>query len=151
MRVTSSSPCETEEIGRRLGRLLKAGDIVCLFGDLGTGKTTMVKGIASSFGLSSRDVTSASFTVIAGYPGNPPFYHIDLYRIESSDDLESTGIWDIIGGESVSVIEWAERLGDEKIGQPVRVYFEEPAEDVRVITIEGINEETWSDMQARQA
>lgn len=151
MRVTSSSPFETEEIGRRLGRLLKAGDIVCLFGDLGAGKTTMVKGIASSFGISSRDVTSASFTVIAGYPVTPPFYHIDLYRIESPDDLESTGIWDIIGGESVSVIEWAERLGDEKLVQSVRVYFEEPAEDIRVITIEGINEENWSDMQARQA
>jgi tRNA threonylcarbamoyladenosine biosynthesis protein TsaE len=146
VRLTSSSPSDTEEIGKRLGKALKAGDVVCLYGDLGAGKTTMVKGIASSFGICSRDVTSASFTVIAEYPVNPPFYHIDLYRINSRDDLESTGIWDIIGGEGVSVIEWSEKLGNDYKKSVIKVFLKDSGESIREIVIEGIDEKTWNNL-----
>ncbi len=146
MRLKSSSPSETEEIGQRLGKGLKAGDVVCLYGDLGAGKTTMVKGIASSFGISGRDVTSASFTVIAEYPVIPPFYHIDLYRIGSLDDLESTGLWDVIGGEGISVIEWSENLGNEYKKDVIKVFLKESGAAIREIVIEGIDEKTWNNL-----
>lgn len=148
MRFRSNSPVETEQIGQRIGRDLRPGDIVCLYGDLGTGKTTLVRGIASVFGIPGRDVTSASFTVIAEYPGDPFFYHIDLYRINSSDDLDSTGIWDLIGGDSISVIEWAENLG-EITGQErdiIRIWLSDCSDNAREIIVEGIREDSWNNL-----
>ncbi|MEW6602915.1 MAG: tRNA (adenosine(37)-N6)-threonylcarbamoyltransferase complex ATPase subunit type 1 TsaE, partial [Nitrospirota bacterium] len=73
MKLQSESDAETRAIGRRLGGQLKKGDVVCLYGELGAGKTTMVKGIASAFGINERDITSASFTIIAEYNANVPF------------------------------------------------------------------------------
>lgn len=103
--------------------------------------------MATSFGISSRDVTSASFTVIAEYPVNPPFYHIDLYRINNSrDDLESTGIWDIVGGDGVSVIEWSEKLGNDYKKSVIKVFLKESGESIREIVIEGIDEKTWNNL-----
>jgi len=72
MKILSNSPDETKDIGFRLGRLLKAGDIVGLYGDLGAGKTTMVKGIAKAVGIDEREIVSASFTIIAEYETDPP-------------------------------------------------------------------------------
>jgi tRNA threonylcarbamoyladenosine biosynthesis protein TsaE len=146
VKLLSRSPDDTEDIGFRLGKILRAGDAVGLYGDLGTGKTTMVKGIAKAFGINRRDVTSASFTIIAEYPGEPPFYHIDLYRIGAGNDLESTGIWDCIGRDSVSVIEWAEKLGDVAIKDFIRVIIDDAGNDRREITIEGIDEENWNNL-----
>ena len=146
MKLLSRSPDETEEIGFRLGKTLRAGDVVGLYGDLGTGKTTMVKGIAKAFGINRRDVTSASFTIMAEYPGEPPFYHIDLYRIGEGNDLESTGIWDCIGRDSVSVIEWAEKLGDVAIKDFIRVIIDDAGNDRREITIEGTDEQDWNNL-----
>lgn len=146
MKLLSRSPDDTEEIGFRLGKILRAGDVVGLYGDLGTGKTTMVKGIAKAFGINRRDVTSASFTIIAEYPGEPPFYHIDLYRIGAGSDLESTGIWDCIGRDSVSVIEWAEKLGDVAIKDFIRVIIDDAGNDCREITIEGTDEQNWNNL-----
>jgi tRNA threonylcarbamoyladenosine biosynthesis protein TsaE len=140
MKLISHSPDETEEIGFKLGKRLKAGDVVALFGDLGTGKTTMVKGIASAFGIDRRDITSASFTIIAEYRTKPPFYHVDLYRIEKEDDLDNTGIWDCLGKSSVSVIEWAEKLGDSIPEGLIKVAIEVKGGFQREISIEGIDE-----------
>ena len=81
MRLQSKNEIETLHFGQRLGKKLKPGDIVCLYGELGAGKTTVTKGIASAFGIKERDITSASFTIIAEYDNDIPFYHIDLYRI----------------------------------------------------------------------
>ena len=78
MRLKSKNEGETISLGQRMGQKLKPGDVVCLYGELGTGKTTITKGIASSFGIHERDITSASFTIIAEYEGDIPFYHIDL-------------------------------------------------------------------------
>ena len=79
------------EIGFKLGKRLKRGDVVCLYGELGTGKTTMVKGIAKAFGISERDITSASFSIIVEYDLETPFYHIDLYRI-GHNEVASLGL-----------------------------------------------------------
>lgn len=146
MRLKSNSPGETEEAGYEIGRRLKAGDAVALYGDLGTGKTTMVKGIARAFGIAGRDVTSASFTIIAEYRSDPPFFHIDLYRIETERDVDGTGIWDFIGKGSVAVIEWAEKLGDQLTRDFIRVYISATGEDRREIRIEGLDEEDWNNL-----
>jgi tRNA threonylcarbamoyladenosine biosynthesis protein TsaE len=140
VKVISNSPEATEEIGFKIGKKLKAGDIVRLYGELGAGKTTMVKGIARAFGIDRKDITSASFTIIAEYPGNPPFFHIDLYRTFAGADLDNTGIWDCIGSHSVCVIEWAEHAEDELPADSIKVMIKDAGEDLREIILEGRNE-----------
>ena len=146
MKLLSRGPDETEEIGFRLGKILKAGDVVGLYGDLGTGKTTMVRGIARAFGIDRRDVTSASFTIIAEYPVRPPFYHIDLYRVGEGTDLEGTGIWDCIGKDSIAVIEWAEKLGEMAQDDFIRVTIVDTGNGGREVSIEGIDDENWNNL-----
>ncbi len=146
MKLISRNSDETEVIGFKLGKMLRAGDIVGLYGDLGAGKTTMVKGIARAFGIDSRDVTSASFTIIAEYQSSPPFFHIDLYRISGSYDLYSTGILDYIGGDSVSVIEWAEKAEQILPENTIKVMINDKGSDLREITIERVNEENWDNL-----
>lgn len=141
--MRSSSPEETEEIGYRIGRRLRAGSIVRVYGELGAGKTTLVKGIAGAFGIDRKDITSASFTIIAEYPTDPPFFHIDLYRTSGGLDLESTGIWDCIGPRSVAVIEWAEHADPELPADSLKVTLQNAGNTIREITIEGNDEEDW--------
>lgn len=144
MRLISNSPHATEEIGFQIGTLLQTGDTVGLYGNLGSGKTVMVKGIARSFHIDSRDITSASFTIIAEYQTQPPFFHIDLYRITNDSELDSTGIWDCLGGNAISVIEWAEKLGDEVPDKFIAVHIDVLDDEQRALTIEGIDEKNWN-------
>jgi len=138
MKLQSNSDTETKEIGHRLGEQLKRGDVVCLYGELGAGKTTMVKGIASAFGIDERDITSASFTIIAEYNVSVPFYHIDLYRI-SPDEVPELGLQEYLGADSVAVIEWAERAEGEIPEQSVRVTLRHKEDNTRDIEIKGIH------------
>lgn len=140
MKLISNDPDETEQVGYELGKKLKAGDVVALYGDLGTGKTTMVKGIARALGMAGRDVTSASFTIIAEHDTIPAFFHIDLYRVEKEEDIDGTGIWDCLGRDSVAVIEWAEKLG-APAADFIKVRLKDIGDDRREIYIEGLNEE----------
>ncbi len=94
MRIITGSPGETEHIGFKIGTFLKScsrSKTVMLYGDLGTGKTTLIKGIASAFGIAGRDVGSASFVMVAEYETEPPFYHIDLYRLERPEAVDAVG------------------------------------------------------------
>ncbi len=143
VRVLSKGPEETFRCGFTLGKRLKRGDTVCLFGELGAGKTTFVKGIASALGIDEREITSASFTLIAEHAGKVngvpvPFYHIDLYRIREPAELDSTGIEEYIGRDGISVIEWADRLGG--VEDSISVTFAVVAEDKREITIGEMDE-----------
>jgi tRNA threonylcarbamoyladenosine biosynthesis protein TsaE len=140
VKLVSNDPDETEQAGYVLGKRLKAGDVVALYGDLGTGKTTMVKGIARAFGIAGRDVASASFTIIAEHDTVPAFFHIDLYRVEKEEDVDGTGIWDCLGRDSVAVIEWAEKLG-ASAADFIRVRLKDIGDNRREIYIEGLNEE----------
>jgi len=142
-KYTSGGPEETKEIGYRLGMLLKPGDVVGIYGELGAGKTTMVKGIARVFGIDEREVMSASFTIISEYATNPPFAHIDLYRIEDASDFSEIGLWDQIGGEGVSVIEWPEKAAGLLPGDMITVMVKSINNSLREITIEGIDEKNW--------
>ena len=146
VRLRSNGPDETFRYGAKLGRLLKAGNTVCLFGELGTGKTVFVKGIASALGIPEREITSASFTIIAEYMGMSgsvpvPFYHIDLYRIRGANELDSIGIEEYIGKRGIAVVEWAEKLGD--LEGCISVRFEILDGEERGIDIEGMDEADW--------
>jgi len=137
MKLQSNSDSETREIGRRIGERLKAGDVICLFGDLGAGKTTMVKGIATAFGIHERDITSASFTIIAEYDSPVPFYHIDLYRL-SNDEVSELGLQEYLGTDGVAVIEWAERAQDYITDDFIKVSIFHRDYNVRDIEIKGM-------------
>ena len=148
MKYLSKGPDDTKEIGFRLGRLLQPGDVVGLYGELGTGKTVMVKGIARAFGIDEREIVSASFTIISGYDTTPPFVHIDLYRIEEAEEpeLDELGLWEYMGGDSIAVIEWAEKAERWLPEDTIKVTFNPVGELTRDITIEGIDEKDWNNL-----
>lgn len=134
MKFLSRNESETKEIGRNLGERLKCGDVVCLYGELGSGKTTMVKGIASALGIPEQNITSASFTIIAEYDTTFPFYHIDLYRV-NTDEVSELGLHEYLGTEGIAVIEWAERAESEIPDRSIRVYLNYKGQNSREIEI----------------
>jgi tRNA threonylcarbamoyladenosine biosynthesis protein TsaE len=101
----------TRAAGARLGRAAEPGDVVCLFGELGAGKTQLAKGIAAGLGVNDT-VSSPSFVLMAEYQGRLPLFHIDLYRLADASDALAGGLIDDRQASGVTVIEWAERLGD---------------------------------------
>ena len=100
---------ETKEFGIKLGQILAGGDIVCLNGDLGAGKTTLTKSIGLGLGVSDY-ITSPTFTLINEYRGRLPVYHFDVYRLENVDELYDLGFDEYFYGKGVSIIEWAEKI-----------------------------------------
>lgn len=117
LRLITRSSSETKEAGKMLGERLSAGDTVLLYGDLGAGKTVFVKGIAEALGVPEREIASASFTIISEHTTadkDIAFYHIDLYRLETEEDIEEAGVLDCIGGDGICAVEWAERLPELK-------------------------------------
>jgi tRNA threonylcarbamoyladenosine biosynthesis protein TsaE len=121
--VITSSPEQTWEIGRLLGILLKAGDMVCLYGDLGAGKTNFAYGIARGLDVQEQYITSPTFTFVNEYQGRLPLYHLDLYRLKGPEELENIGFDDYIESDGVTVIEWAERAADELPAESLSVYL----------------------------
>ncbi|NOZ25093.1 MAG: tRNA (adenosine(37)-N6)-threonylcarbamoyltransferase complex ATPase subunit type 1 TsaE [Nitrospirae bacterium] len=126
---------DTVDAGERLGTVLVKGDTVCLHGDLGAGKTTFVKGIARGLGIDEREITSASFVIVAEHYGRMPLYHIDLYRVVDDADLAGLGLEEYLDGDGVAVVEWAERLGGWDCTFRVRIRFMDDAG--REILIDG--------------
>jgi tRNA threonylcarbamoyladenosine biosynthesis protein TsaE len=110
--VTTTSAEETTQLGRELAAKLRPGSIVLLRGDLGAGKTTLVKGIAEGFqAASAGDVTSPTFTLIHEYRGpEVTLYHIDLYRIDTQRELDTLALDDLIDPKSILLIEWGEKF-----------------------------------------
>lgn len=112
MGITSDSVQQTIKIGKSIAKNLKAGDILCLFGELGSGKTVLVKGIAKGLGVKEKKVISPTFVLIQEYSGAKlPLYHFDLYRLKRKIDILGLGYEEYFFGQGVTVIEWADRLG----------------------------------------
>ncbi|MBL7084497.1 MAG: tRNA (adenosine(37)-N6)-threonylcarbamoyltransferase complex ATPase subunit type 1 TsaE [Candidatus Omnitrophica bacterium] len=111
MKIKTDSPQETINLGEQLGRHLKAGDVLGLIGELGSGKTTLVKGIASGLGVKEKeDISSPTFVLIKEYKGNVPLYHFDLYRLDKVNDIRYLGVDEYLFNDGVCVIEWAEKM-----------------------------------------
>ncbi len=106
VRIMSHSPAETIAIGCGLGKLLQPGDILCLVGGLGAGKTCFARGVAMGLGVDETRVSSPTFVLAQEYRGRVPVYHLDLYRLGSVDEVEDAGLADYVGGDGVAVIEW---------------------------------------------
>jgi tRNA threonylcarbamoyladenosine biosynthesis protein TsaE len=104
------SAAATRTLGRRLGALLRPGDVVALEGDLGAGKTELVRGACAGARVPASEVSSPSFAIVATYRGRLPVHHADLYRIGDEDELYGTGFGDLVGGEGALLVEWADRI-----------------------------------------
>jgi len=112
MIVTTRNEQQTIDLGEKIAKRLKPGDLVALSGDLGAGKTTLVKGIAKGLGVKDyRHVNSPSFVLVKEYKGKVPLYHFDIYRLNKLKDIEDIGYEDYLGGRGVVVIEWAKKMG----------------------------------------
>jgi len=135
-KVITRSEAQTRARGEALARSLRPGDAVLLFGDLGMGKTVFARGLARGMGVDEEQVRSPSFTLVNRYAGRQPVYHIDLYRIERPEDLQELGLEEILGGDGVTVVEWAERLGPYRPERAVMVRLADKGGSVREITIE---------------
>jgi len=134
---TTSSPEETIALGRELASLLTPPKLVLLRGDLGAGKTTLVKGIAQAFNAASEDdVTSPTFTLIHEYRGpQAVLYHIDLYRVDTQRELETLGLDDLIGERSILLIEWGEKFPRFQRERDVEIALERTGENQRKIVV----------------
>jgi len=112
MKYESNSPEETFEIGVKLGLKAQSGQVICLIGDLGVGKTVFTKGFAKGLGVEEH-VTSPTFTIVNEYDdGRLPFYHFDVYRIEDPYEMEEIGYEEYFYGEGVTFVEWANLIED---------------------------------------
>lgn len=103
------SATDTEQLGRFIGQLLRGGEVLSLYGELGTGKTTLVRGIAIGLGVPPHIVNSPTFVLIHEYQGRVPFAHADLYRIQAQPELQHIGLSDYFDGQTVVAIEWADK------------------------------------------
>ncbi|HHX57445.1 MAG TPA: tRNA (adenosine(37)-N6)-threonylcarbamoyltransferase complex ATPase subunit type 1 TsaE [Clostridiales bacterium] len=130
------SPSETIEYAKQIGFRLDKGDVIAFRGGLGVGKTTFTRGLAMGLGLPD-EVTSPTFALVNEYRGRITLYHFDMYRIESSADLETTGFYDYPLEESVFAIEWAENIIDALPTNTIFITINYIDETTREIIIEG--------------
>jgi len=133
---------ETAELGRKLGGILKPGDIVCLNGDLGAGKTAFTKGIAEALGVEGY-ITSPTFTIVNEYHGFKPLYHFDVYRIADPEEMYEIGFEEYLNGDGIVVIEWSDLISEIIPPRHVRVEIRKTPEDLnaRLIRVEFIGED----------
>ncbi len=126
---------ETQELGKKLGSSLKKGDMVALFGELGSGKTTIIQGITSGLGV-SKDiyVNSPSFVILKQYQGRFPVYHFDLYRLNGFRELTEVGYPDLLDNKGVVLIEWAEKI-EEYLERYIKIEMEYIGPNERKIII----------------
>ena len=116
LKIISNSETETINLGTRLVHSLVAGDVVCLFGTLGAGKTILVKGMAKGLGINKDKVISPSFVLIREYlpagktKSGIPLYHLDLYRLKNAKEVLGLGYEEYLYGQGICVVEWAERM-----------------------------------------
>lgn len=137
----SFSAEDTFNIGKEIANCAKPGEVYCLYGDLGTGKTVFSQGFGAGLGI-SEPISSPTFTILKEYDeGRLPFYHFDVYRIGSEDEMEEIGYFDLIDGDGVCLIEWAELITDILPRDRYKVTIKKDTEkgfDYRTVAIEKI-------------
>ncbi len=143
------SPEETEAIGQRIGSLLGGDEILALFGGLGMGKTAFVRGLAAGLGIDPLEISSPTFAIVHEHEGDKTtLYHFDMYRVESWDDLYSTGFFDYIGN-GVIVTEWSENIEGALPDERINIEISAPDhDDTRIIKVSGIDLSTDYDNES---
>lgn len=138
MTIYTKSERETRELGQRLAKHVRPGMVLALYGDLGAGKTALVRGLAAGMGLKAR-VTSPTFTIVNEYQGEIPLFHFDMYRLTGSEELFEIGWEDYLSGGGVLAVEWSENVEDAFDGSVVRIRIERgESESERRIDIENL-------------
>ena len=132
---TTKTSEETIELGKRIGSKLQKGDVIAMQGPLAAGKTTITKGIAQALGIDDT-ITSPTFCLISEYYGKMPLYHMDVYRLDGTEDFINLGTDDMIYGDGVSIIEWSEKIMDELPKKTIILKISPSEDGSRTITIE---------------
>lgn len=152
--IETISARETFDLGRRLGELASPGQIYTLIGDLGVGKTVFTQGLARGLDI-TEPISSPTFTIIQEYEdGRLPFYHFDVYRIGDIEEMEEIGYDDYFFGQGVTLIEWADLIGELLPEHIIRVTIEKDLDkgfDYRRITITGLPGSTAADLSERRS
>lgn len=137
MTIETHSVSETEALGERLAKCLSSGSVVALYGDLGAGKTALVRGMARGLEI-EESVSSPTFTIVNEYPGHPALFHFDLYRLKNAEELYAIGWEDYLYRDGICVAEWSENAPEAFPEDTVRVYLERLGENDRRIRVEGM-------------
>jgi tRNA threonylcarbamoyladenosine biosynthesis protein TsaE len=130
----TATPEETAAAGEALGRTLRASDVVALYGELGAGKTCFVQGLVRGLDVTGH-ATSPTFVLVNEYRGRLPVHHVDAYRTESLAELIDLGLLDLMGGDGVTLIEWADKAEPLLPSRTIRVRIEGVGDEPRVVTI----------------
>ena len=138
IKIISNSPDETEQIGEKIGEKLTGTEVIALFGGLGMGKTAFTRGLCSALGI-NEGVSSPTFALVNEYSGKFKVYHFDMYRVDTWDDLYSTGFFDYIGN-GILVIEWSENIEGALPENTVRITINRgDSDNQRIFEIEGVD------------
>jgi tRNA threonylcarbamoyladenosine biosynthesis protein TsaE len=134
--LVSVSPEATREIAARLATVAQPGDVVCLWGELGAGKTVFAKGFGAGLGV-TETISSPSFVLMGEYAGRLPLFHIDLYRLSSAQEAVDGGLLDDRQASGVVLIEWPDRLGEALPEDRLDVRIDGGADEPRTLRLEG--------------
>ena len=138
LEFTTKTSEETIELGFKIGQKLKKGNIIAMQGTLAAGKTTITKGIAKALEISDT-ITSPTFCLISEYYGKMPLYHMDVYRLEGSEDFENLGTEDMLYGDGVCIIEWSEKIMDSLPKETIIINIQPQEDGSRKIQISNWN------------
>lgn len=138
LKFTTKTPEETIELGKKIGSKLVKGDVIAMQGTLAAGKTTITKGIALSLGI-TQTITSPTFCLISEYQGKMPLYHMDVYRLDGTEDFINLGTDDMIYGNGVSIIEWSEKIIEELPKRTIILKITPNDDGTRLIEIDNWN------------
>ena len=134
--ITTRSPDETQKLGETIGKWIEHPLVIGLSGDLGSGKTAFVQGLAAGLEVPSEYyITSPTFTLINEYPGRLPLFHVDLYRLDGVSDFEDIGLNDLLYDQAVTAIEWAEKMSNDLPAEHLAMTFEITKDDYRNISL----------------
>lgn len=133
----SHSPDETRSIGKEIGHGLQRGDVVCIFGELGSGKTCLVQGIALGLGVDEKEyVRSPTFTIHLTYQGRCLLHHFDFYRLSETGEIEELGLEEFFNGDNVCLVEWPDRLKYLLPENRIEIHMQEISENERKVMVQ---------------
>ena len=136
----TSGPAETFDLGKKIAQSVSDGSVIAMFGGMGMGKTAFTRGLAEGLGIDPKNVSSPTFAIVHEYSGERTLYHFDMYRIESWDDLYSTGFFDYLDSGGIIAVEWSENIENALPDGYVKISFEKgEGDNDRIITVDGGN------------
>jgi tRNA threonylcarbamoyladenosine biosynthesis protein TsaE len=131
----SHSDAETRRFATQFANQIKGHEKICLIGPLGAGKTTFVRGFVEGFNIPAEDVQSPTFTLVREYGNSPKIYHVDLYRFEKEEDIFEAGIFELLTGDELVIVEWADKLSRYYPHPSIRIEMKHSGEQTREIEI----------------